>query len=942
MIYELGPISIEINIASSIPSLLDKIKKLNNLLGEQNQGGDMANAMPNIGNAPNNGVIDGFYTFTTMTAIDYMRGFVYRHFAENMPYFWRKLIANDEGFIIAEGAILTVHYYRIGNMPLSIRYSFLGYQIIKQLFLLINGLNQEQQWLFNKMKCELNNQLDEMMNGNALIKLEKFIKLAAAQHNDDFLREVQKALENSSFGKASVLLSVIKTLADSGWNVEKQKQFFDNVLAIKATNDDLKLEDETVFNNIIKIFNWLAKVDSSTQLGENYKSFFAGVKANSLEWAGKLVDWLGDSRMEKEEQKNFFDALIVIDNYLQLSIDNNLLTNLRAVFKQVNYDQNTAGLLADYIVVKQRNGQEYSLQKFSFKYGNFAENKQKLIKEIINSLAPLNQKLVEFLSCYVPFELNTGNEIVFRDFLNKKAEYDVPAFGISELNLQKALTGQYPELLTDIRTFFMSEGKNKPDGHAFDYLEEIYRQCNAFAKTHADDIYLIFKGVQPRPDMKLPENSSQLKEVVTNKIALLANTAHLVKLGNYTDPLKAKDIKKATLVHYKMVSFAKQQEWAYKLGASLLEKRADFSSRYSDFKLEDIQQLLLIDRVKALVLTDVHQQIAKLEEIHFALTNNYVSLGFQYFFLNETLKDYKFNYDLMSKTQKCAIGWCVFLPQPDKELARLHDNLLVPHPYNANDTDLFLASVRATSFYFTFYENQNVPGLQQVFLRMASRNADKKAELKDEGRDDLAVVDHNHDQYFKILQRQEEFVTIHVAQDHCQIFAQVNSFVIKALTLCISGYCEQDVVKNYISPLFGTAWQMRTKTNECAYWVKQLKGEGAEYNLANKGYFYNSLDLAKLVATAYSLYGNEVNDMHNSLHKLIKQLNEFAAHAEDRSNEKALILLQLANLKKAINEDYQNECEQLAGYMNESCNPCIISYGYPDDAQYTYLKLCEA
>jgi hypothetical protein len=38
------------------------------------------------------------------------------------------------------------------------------------------------------MKCELNNQLDEKLDRNALIKLEKFIKLATAQHNDDFFK----------------------------------------------------------------------------------------------------------------------------------------------------------------------------------------------------------------------------------------------------------------------------------------------------------------------------------------------------------------------------------------------------------------------------------------------------------------------------------------------------------------------------------------------------------------------------------------------------------------------------------------------------------------------------------------------------------------------------------------------------------------------------------
>lgn|GEM_PF-2716916 len=129
-------------------------------------------------------------------------------------------------------------------------------------------------------------------------------------------------------------------------------------------------------------------------------------------------------------------------------------SSIEAFFDYVDYDGNYLKLLEDRLIISELRHDNFSMENFIFEHANPVANKQKVIKEFINSLEPLNQKLVEFCTFYVPYNLD---EKKLGDFLNKQNEYSNPQFGIDKLNLQKALTGQNMELLKELQQFFIEE-----------------------------------------------------------------------------------------------------------------------------------------------------------------------------------------------------------------------------------------------------------------------------------------------------------------------------------------------------------------------------------------------------------------------------------------------------------------------------------------------------
>jgi hypothetical protein len=194
---------------------------------------------------------------------------------------------------------------------------------------------------------------------------------------------------------------------------------------------------------------------------------------NNINWMLKTISYIANSSLPSSEQKRFFDAVLAMKDNASFAITEHLLDELKLAFTHTEYDLDTARLLADYITIKQQQKVEYSLKHFKFEHNNLTANQRQIIKEVINSLEKLNQKLVEFCSFYVPYNLD---EKKLRDFLNKNSDDSSPKVNVDKLNLRKALTGQNMELLKELQRFFIEENKAKFNNSTAGYTNSIMAQ----------------------------------------------------------------------------------------------------------------------------------------------------------------------------------------------------------------------------------------------------------------------------------------------------------------------------------------------------------------------------------------------------------------------------------------------------------------------------------
>ena|GEM_PF-2622787 len=386
-----------------------------------------------------------------------------------MHFFWRFLGAqNNINFISHMGSVIL---------------GFSSYKLLNYIYLTSKDAAKEQIWVYNNILCNIHHTnptyvLDEKTRSSILV----FIKDNISDGTDELLSKIDRAFAVSK--EIDWLIKIIEKLSTSDLSKTEKEQFFDFILEIRTQNK-LTFDKESTMTNLLDAISELFKIFEKPEEREAHLDSFKQMHDLSLSPKNQIFDYLKTSGLNDIEKKEFFNAITTMKDNANLAITKHLLDELKLAFTHVDYNLDIARLLADYITVKQQQKTEYSIGHFKFEHANLSANKQIVIKEVLNSLEPLNQKLVEFCAFYVPYKLD---EKKLRDFLNKNHEYNPPRFGIDNLNLQKALTGQNMELLKELQQFFIDENKTKFEKSVAGYTNSIMAQVYDYANQKDSEV----------------------------------------------------------------------------------------------------------------------------------------------------------------------------------------------------------------------------------------------------------------------------------------------------------------------------------------------------------------------------------------------------------------------------------------------------------------------